>query len=163
MTSLELSNIELVSTLRAVPANGAPSSADYTDSQREALQDFASLADLLNTNIVPLVNSLVFPAGTSPAPSLSGDTLLASADTENPLFVNSITGEPFTIAQVFLQLSAVTVAQAKTLLAQQGAIRQLQSQLASTNQVDISKALQGLSDQVRTLQNQVNTLLASGQ
>src|ERR1017187_4197511 len=56
--TLNIASIELVSTQRVAPLNGAPSSADHNDSAREVLTDMASISEFLNGTVLPLLNCL---------------------------------------------------------------------------------------------------------
>lgn len=159
MATLNIDTVELVSSLRTVALNGAPSSQDYNDSQREYLEDLASLANTVNSYILPLLNYLDSADSQGAGLVLNGDTVYASSDLTNPLF-NSTDG-PLTVSQVFAKVQAVVSSQQTTVTALAARVSALSTQLASTNQDDIAKAISGYSSQLQSFFNQVNTLSSS--
>ena len=76
MSTLNIQTIELASTLRTVPENGAPSSTDYNDTAREFLTDLATVAGIINDTVLPILNTL--PATASGG--LYGNSLQASSE-----------------------------------------------------------------------------------
>lgn len=152
--TLNISSVELVSTTRTAPENGAPSSQDYNDTMRELLTDLSALADTVNQNVLPLLNSL--PAS-SPL-KLDGDGIFASHDLTNSLFVDSTSNTPLTLSSVLIRLAAITQAQQATIRDLNAQVMQLSTRLATTNQVDVSLAIQGFNDTLLALVNRVATL-----
>jgi hypothetical protein len=159
MATLNIDTVELVSSLRTVGLNGAPSSQDYNDSQREYLEDLASLANTVNSFIIPLLNYLNSVDSQGEDLVLNGDTLFASSNLASALF-NSTDG-PLTISQVFSKVQSILTSQQTTVTALAARVSALSTQLASTNQDDIAKAISGYSSQLQSFFNQVNTLAAN--
>jgi hypothetical protein len=158
MATLNIDTVELVSSLRTIGLNGAPSSQDYNDSQREYLEDLSSLANTVNGFIIPLLNYLRSMDSKGQNLVLNGDTLFASSDMSNSLF-NSTDGQ-LTVAQVFAKVQALLNSQQTTVTALAARVAALSTQLASTNQDDIAKAISGYSLQLQSFFNQVDALSA---
>ncbi len=152
MNNLNLSAIELVSTLRKAPQNGAPSSQNYNDSMREILSDLSALTLFLNNKIVPVLNALPETA----AEGLQGSTLYASTDdSDNSLFFNTQTGEPLTMADVLTRLYSMYQQTATKMDEITAKVVALQSRLATTSQNDVARVIQGFSNALKTLDNTV--------
>jgi hypothetical protein len=144
--------VELVTTLRVAPLNGAPSSEEYNDSSREILTDLATLADTVNQNLLPLINSL---PSTVPL-SLDGDGIYAADPTDTaPLFLDSTDGSQLTIAQVFTRLNMQITQATATVADMQARILQLQTRLATTNQNDVQQAIQGFQSLLQQMSNRL--------
>lgn len=156
---LNIDTVELTSTLRAAPANGAPSSADYNDSQREALTDLSAIASLVNNTILPLLNALSEDAGlpvTSPV-GIEGRTIFSDTSDTSDIFFDSLAGEPLDLA-ASIRLLRGMLTNAQTKLSDMGVeVTALQTRLASTNQNDIAQALQNFSDSLNQLTNTTNS------
>ena len=152
---LVIEPVDLVSTLRAAPANGPISSQAYNDSWREALADLASITLLLNTTLLPILNGITTEAQQS---GLLATTIFSSNDENNPFFFDSTLSRFLTIGEVLLnlnnRLSGINT-QAQDLAAQ---IIQLNSKLATTNQADLLSSIQGFSAQIRGIATTVNAL-----
>ena len=158
MSTLNIQTIELASTLRTVPENGAPSSTDYNDTAREFLTDLATVAGIINDTVLPILNTL--PAAASGG--LYGSSLQASSDTTNPLFYSASEQRSLTVAEVCIGLNAAAAALQTTVTNLNARIVQLSTLLATTNQTDMLATVQALSDQYRQLQITVNNLVAAG-
>jgi len=145
--TLNLSTVELTSTLRTAPLNGAPSSSDYNESQRENLVDLATIVDFVNNQIIPLVNALPSEA-LEPADApvgIEGRTIYADTSDLSALFFNSLTSTPLTLADALRVVNGIITTMKQQLIDQGVEIASLQARLASTNQNDIALALQNLS------------------
>jgi uncharacterized protein len=145
-TTLNIPSVDLVSTVRTAPKNGAPSSADYNDTMREILVDLGSLSELLNVSVLPVLNQLPEAA----AAGLEGRTIYASMDDDKtPLFYSESAQKFFTIADVLQNLHTLITQSNNTLVDVTGRIVALQSKLATTSHNDVINAVQGFTDQVR--------------
>jgi hypothetical protein len=143
---LNLSTVELTSTLRTAPLNGSPSSSDYNESQRETLVDLAALADFVNNEVIPLVNAL--PA-TALEPSdiigIEGRTVWTDTSDESSLFFDALSSTPLTVADTIRILNGIVSTMSQQLTDLGVEVASLQARLASTSQNDIALALQNLS------------------
>lgn len=144
---LNLSTVELTSTLRTAPLNGQASSTDYNESQRENLVDLTVLADFINNTLLPLLNAL--PAGAL-EPSvdpvgIEGRTINSDTSDQSALFFDSLTSSPLTIANSLRILNGIVTTMSQQLIDMGVQVASLQARLASTNQNDIALALQNLS------------------
>lgn len=153
MSSLALNTVELTSTLRTAPLNGAPSSSDYNSSQRENLVDLASIVDFINNQILPLVNAL--PA-TALQPlqdpiGIEGRSIWADTSDQGILFFDSLSSNPLTVADSLRVLNGVLTTMGQQLVDLGIEVASLQARLASTNQNDIALALQNLSSSLNQL------------
>src|ERR1039458_9780371 len=126
--TLNLDSVELVSTERRAPLNGAPSSQDYNDSMREVVTDLASIADSLNTVVLPLLSSL--PAGDPLKPLLDGDGIFASHATDS-LFYDSTASQQLTVADVLRRINASVQSVANTVTDLSARVLSLQTRLAT--------------------------------
>jgi hypothetical protein len=161
---LNLSTVELTSTLRTAPLNGSPSSSDYNAGQREKLVDLATLADFINNVILPLINAL--PAGalqpiTSPV-GIEGRTIWSDTSDQSNLFFDALSSTPLTLADSLRVLDGILTVMNQQLIDQGVEVASLQARLASTNQNDISLALQNLTtalDQISVNQQIQNTTI----
>lgn len=159
---LNLSTVELTSTLRTAPLNGSPASSDYNASQRENLVDLASISAFINNTLLPLINAL--PAGAllpSQAPvGIEGRTIWTDTSDQSTLFFDSLSSTPLSIADTIRVLSGIVTVMSQQLTDQGVEVASLQARLASTNQNDIALALQNLSsalNQVTVNQQVQNT------
>lgn len=152
-TDLNLSTVELTSTLRTAPLNGSPSSSDYNNSQRETLVDLASIVDFINNQLLPLVNAL--PAGALQPPSspvgLEGRTIWSDTSDQSTVFFNALTTQPLSIADSMRILNGMLTTMSQQLIDLGIEVASLQATLASTNRNDISLALQNLSASLNQL------------
>lgn len=157
---LNLSTLELTSTLRTAPLNGQASSSDYNESQRETLVDLTTLVDFINNTLLPLINAL--PAGAllpSQSPvGIEGRTINSDTSDQSALFFDALTSSPLTIANSLRILDGIVTSMEQQLIDMGVQVAALQAQLASTNQNDIALALQNLSSALNQisidLQNQ---------
>ena len=163
---LNLSTVELTSTLITAPLNGAPSSADYNDSQRANLVDLSTIVSFINNQILPLINAL--PAGallpTNSPVGIQGATIWTNTGDQGQLFFDSLSSTPLTIYESFNILNGILTTNSQQLIDLGVEVASLQSLLASTNQNEISLALQNLSSslsQLTVTQSVSNTAISS--
>lgn len=160
MSTLDINTIEPTSSLRTAPLNGSPSSEDYNDSCREMLTDIVSLCSYINDSILPLINAIDNSAlSTLPPIGIEGSTIYTDTNDTGQLFYDASSQKPIVIADSFrIQQGILTGMQTQvTNLGVQ--VASLQARLASTNQNDISIALQGFSNTLATL-NQTTQAMA---
>jgi hypothetical protein len=159
MLTLGLNTVELVSTLRTAPFNGAPSSDDFNDSQKENLADLTSIVSFIDNTLLPLLNSLpdsaLLPAD---APTgIEGRTVFSDSSDQNTLFYDSLGDRSLTIAESLRLLNGM-LESFRTRLEDMGIrVGALQTRLASDNKNDLSLALQNLTNTI----NQVTASQAS--
>lgn len=158
MSSLSFDTLELVSTERVVPLNGSPSSQDYNDTQNENLSDHATIAQVINDVIRPVLLSLPSSASSG----LEGRTIFTDITDQSGLCFNSLTAAPLTIAQSLQYLQSIVLSvqgQQQNINTQVGI---LNMKLSSTNQNDIALALQNfqsmLNQQAAVVANMVLTV-----
>ena len=159
-TTLNLETIELVSTLRTAPLNGSPSSQNYNDCEREQLTDLASITSFLNDVIRPLLNTLPNTAmlpTTSPV-GIEGRTVNCDTSDQSSLFYNSSTSTPLSIADSLRVLQGMLTTFSTTLNNQTVQVAALQSRLSTTNQNDVSLALQSFSATLSSITSTLQTL-----
>lgn len=162
---LNLSTVELTSTLLTAPLNGAPSSSDYNESQRNTLVDLTSIVDFINNQILPLINAL--PAGAllpiiGPV-GIEGRTVWSDTSDQSALFFNSLSSTPLSLADSLRLLNGIITTMNQQLIDQGVEVASLQAQLSSTNQNDVALALQNLSSSLNQLtinQNVTNTTIS---
>ena len=151
--NLNLSTVELTSTLLTAPLNGAPSSSDYNESQRNTLVDLTAVVDFINNELLPLVNAL--PAGallpTIDPVGIEGRTINTSTADQSALFFDSLSSTPLTIYQSLQLLNGIITTMNQQLIDQGVEVASLQAQLSSTNQNDVALALQNLSASLNQL------------
>jgi hypothetical protein len=101
ISTLNLQSIELESTLRPTGENGAPSSLDYNDSEKEKLRDLATITETFNADILPLLNALAAEAALPPtgAIGIQGSTVFTDTTDLTSLFYDVLNAKPLTIAQ----------------------------------------------------------------
>ena len=153
--TLNIDSIELVSTQRVAPLNGAPSSADYNDSAREVLTDLASISEFLNGTVVPLLNCL--PA-TSPLLLDGGAIYASTAASSDPLFYDTTAKQPLTLAAVISRLNQIVAGVQAQMVDLSARVLALQTRLATTNQNDVAKAIQGFADTLTAISSRVTAL-----
>lgn len=152
MSNLNVTSVELVTTLRRVPKNGAPSSQEFNDFQQEALADIASIVSLINDQLLPILQAL--PA--SAADGLEGRTVLADTEDHTELFFDSVASQSLTVTDVLRKLRSM-IQTAETRLTDLGvSLRAVETRLASTNQNDIAQALQDFAASLQQLTIQTN-------
>jgi hypothetical protein len=155
MSNLSIPTAELVTTMRTVPKNGAPSSDDYNATNREILADLATISSILNDSILPVLNALPDTA----AQGLDGRAMYAGLDSANSLFYSASAARYVTVAEVLISLATADSDVLLKLNDLGARVISLQSKLASTSQNDILSSVQAFSDQVRQVQSQLATAL----
>jgi hypothetical protein len=153
MADLNISTIELTSTLRTAPLNGAPSSSDYNESQRETLVDLSTISLFINNLLLPLINALPASAlqpNLDPT-GIEGRTIWTDTSDQGNLFFDSLSSIPLTIADTIRVINGIITTMNQELIDQGIEVASLQARLASTNQNDISLALQNLSSALNQL------------
>lgn len=150
MSTLNLNTVELVSSLYTAPRNGAPSSSDYNDFQKEVLADLVSLSSFINDTLLPMVNAL--PEGAMlPAESpvgIEGRTVYSDTSDQNSLFYDSLAGQPLTLADS-LRLVNGMLTTFKTRLEDMGIeVAALQTRLAADSRNDLALALENLTNSI---------------
>lgn len=160
MATLNLSTVELVTTLRSAPQNGPTSSQDYNDSWTEALADLASLSGFINDIVIPMLNGLVStilpnPQGTPNG--LEGRYIFTDTSDLTAVFFNSLSNNSLSIADSFRVLNGIITTVQTSINVLNVEVTALQTQLSTTNQNDIAQALQNLSASLQALQAQVNS------
>lgn len=159
MSTLNLSTVELVSTLRAAPENGATSSQDYNDSWTEALADLASLSGFLNDILIPMLDGLdstIQPTPNDTPSGLEGRFIFGDTTDITPLFFDQLSSEPLTIADSLRVVNGIVTAVSTMVTNLNVEIIAIQTQLSSTNQNDIAQTLQNFSAALQTLTAQVD-------
>lgn len=159
MSNLNLETIELTSTLREAPLNGAPSSQDYNDSQSENLVDLASIVSFINDQLLIILNALPAAAGGG----LTGKTLYSDITDQTGLFFNSNTQAPLTIADSLRYILAA-VNNLATQMTNLGVdVTTLQTRITASSQNDIVQQLNNLSTTISQVQSALNaTTVAVG-
>lgn len=160
MSTLNLATVELVSTLRAAPMNGSPSSQDYNDSWTEDLADLASLAGFINDILIPMLDGL--SAAIQPNPSgaplgLEGRFIFGDTTDTTMLFFNSLSSQSLSLADSLRLIYGIIQTVQTTVQMLNVDVIGLQSQLSSTNQNDIAQALQNFAASLTALTAQVNS------
>lgn len=157
MANLDLTTVELVSTLRAAPQNGSPSSQDYNDSWTESLADLAAVSGFINDIIIPLLNGLdatVLPNPNGIPAGIEGRYIFGDTSDLTPLFFDILSTEPLTIADSMRILQGIIQTTQATVTNLMVEVTALQTQLSSTNQNDIAQALQNFAAALQSLTNQ---------
>lgn len=160
MAVLNLPTVELVSTLRAAPSNGPTNSQDYNDSWTESLADFASLSGFINDIILPILNGLsksMQPSNLTAPNGLEGRFIFSDTTDLTNLFFDSLNNEPNTIGDSFRILQGIVTATQSSIANLNVEVTALQTQLSSTNQNDVSQALQNFAASLSALTAQVNS------
>jgi hypothetical protein len=154
MSTLNIDTLELVSTLRVAPANGAPSSHDYNDNERDKMVDLAAIADLINDVLRPIVNALPAAAGQG----LEGRTLFADTGDQDVLFFDALNAQPLTVADSIRLLQGIINSVKGQVIDLNVEVAQLSAKLSSTYQNDIALALQNITDTLNQIQNAQRTI-----
>lgn len=158
MSNLSLEQVDLISTQRVAPKNGAPSSMDYNDSAREVLRDLVSLTEFINESLIPILAALPEDA----KDGLTGATLLANpSETSNAVFYDDRAGRPYTVAEVMKNLVSSNGTAQQKISDLTAKVAKLQTMLATTGQTDIIASVQSFADQIRNLGAMLNTVKAS--
>src|SRR5208283_82329 len=149
--TLNLSTIELTSTLREASLNGAPSSQDYNDSQSENLVDLASIVSFINDQLLLILNAL--PAAASSG--LTGETIYSDTSDNTNLFFNSSTQTPLVVADSLRYLQAA-ITNLSTQVADLGVdVTTLQTRITASSQNDIVQQLSTIQNTISTIQSQL--------
>ena len=151
---LNIDSIELTTTERRAPKNGAPSSQDYNDSFREVLVDLAAITDVLNGTVLPLLSTL---PQTEPL-VLDGEGILASHEPDDLFYDSTPARQQLTVAAVMKSLNDRIGSLNAKVADLSARVLSLQTRLATTNQNDVAKAIQGFADTLRGIDQRVATL-----
>jgi hypothetical protein len=156
-STVNLQQVELVSTVRTAPQNGAPSSADYYDSELEKVTDLSTLALFINSTLLPIVNSLPANATTG----LLGTSCYSDTENTDWLVYDSLDGNPLTLTQSLRLLSGQvqTIQTTMTNITQQ--VNSLQARLSASSQDDVSLALQGIVNSLAYNSSQISAITAA--
>lgn len=157
MGNLDLSTIELVSTLRAAPQNGSPSSQDYNDSWTEALADLAALSGFVNDIVIPLMNGLssaILPNPNGIPSGIEGRFIFSDTTDLTPLFFDTLASTPLSLADSLRILQGIIQTVQISIGTLNVEVTALQTQLSSTNQNDIAQALQNFAASLQSLSSQ---------
>lgn len=159
MPTLDLNQIELVASLRTAPLNGARSSGDFNQLQKELLADQAALAGFINSTLVPMLSAL--PDGA--ALGLEGATLFADSSDTTQLFYDSIAGKSLTVAESLKVVAGIVTGFQTKIDDVQALVATLRSKLAATDKNDLSIALRNLTNQVSRIDtdNQAQSVVMS--
>lgn len=158
--TVNLDTVELVSVQRVAPQFGAVSSSDFNAYNLEVLTDLASLADKLNSQILPLVNALLAGAllpSESPV-GIEGRTMIADSSDSSSLFFDSLNNVPLSLADSLRRLNNMLASFQQQVTDMSISVGALQSQLSSDNRNDIAIALQNLVNTIATLTAAQNSL-----
>ena len=164
MSNLNVPTVELVSTLRAAPLNGAASSQDYNDSWTESLADLASLAGFINDVLIPMLNGLsssIQPTLTATPSGIEGRFIFSDTTDTSQVFFDNLSDTPNTIADSLRVLEGIVNAVQTTVGNLNIEVTALQTALSSTNQNDIAQALQNFAAALESLTAQVNANTAA--
>lgn len=156
---MTLNPIDLTTTLRTVPRNGAPSSLDWNDSFREILGDLSVLATFLNEQVQPILQALP----TTASAGLDGSSVYANKISEEALFRNPFTNEPYTVADVFTALQKTQSALIATNQDLQAKVNQLQTRFSASSQNDTTRVIQTFADRLNAAELALSEVLASAQ
>jgi hypothetical protein len=152
MATLNQDTLELTTTLRKAPRNGAPISQDYNDSCQEVLVDLSSITSFLNDSLLPILNALPETA----AAGLEGKTLLADSADQGPLFRDGQTNQPLTVADCVRQLRAMIAGLETDVNDLTVEVSTLQTRVSASNQNDIVQTLQNLSQALTQQAQNIN-------
>lgn len=165
MGSIGLSAIELTSIIRTAAANGAPSSLDYYDGELEKATDLSTIALFINNTLLPILNAL--PSQSTSG--LLGTSCYSDIANQDPLVYDSSTGNFLTVTQSMRLLNGQLQTMQTTVINLTQQVSSLQARLSSTDQDDLSLALQNIttilatnSDQIQVLTTTIEGLSTSG-
>jgi hypothetical protein len=151
---LALQTVELVSTLRPAAQNGAPSSADYYSGEQEKLIDLTTLESFINDTLLPILNGLPATA----VDGVEGTSLYFDTTSQDVLSYNSLTNNYLAVSDtlrlLYGMIQNLQIAEADDALN----ITSLQQRLSSSNQNDISLALQYMTQQIQNQAGEINNL-----
>jgi len=154
MSNLNLSTIELVSTLRAAPLNGSPSSQDYNDSWTESLADLAALAGFIDDILIPMLNGLIStiqPNPSTPPNGLEGRFIYADTTDSSQVFYSNLSQTSNSIADAFRVIEGIIDTTQTSINTLSVEVTALQTALSSTNQNDVAQALQNFAAALQSL------------
>jgi len=154
MANLNLSTIELVSTLRAAPMNGSPSSQDYNDSWTESLADLAALAGFVDDILIPMLNGLISTIQPNPnvVPNgLEGRFIYADTTDSSQVFYNNLSQTSNSIADAIRVIEGIIDTTQTSINTLSVEVTALQTALSSTNQNDVAQALQNFAAALQSL------------
>lgn len=158
MGNLNLTTVELVSTLRQAPTNGPTNSQDYNDSQTEVLADLASISGFINDLLIPMLDGLsltIQPINVTAPHGLEGRYIFSDTSDLTTIFFDSLSNQPLSVAESLRTLQGIVKAVQVTVANLNVEITSLQTQLSSTNQNDIAQALQNFAASLQSLTAQV--------
>lgn len=154
---LDLSSVELVSTLHTAPANGAPSSSDYYDGELEKVTDLTTLAAFINNTLLPIFNALPELASAG----LLGTSIYSDVANQDALVFDSVTGDPLTVTDSMRVLYGQIQTMSTTLTNMAQQVAGLQARLSASSQNDISLALQSMTNTLAQNASQIQSLTTS--
>lgn len=157
-TTINIPTVELVTTLRAAPANGPTNSVDYNDSWTEALADLASLSGFINDILLPMLNGLISTIQPSPLVTphgLEGKYIFSDTADFTQVFYDSLSNQSLSIAESLRILNGIIGAVETTVANLNVEVTALQTQLSSTTQNDIAQTLQNFAAALSNLTGQV--------
>ena len=159
-TTINIPTLELTSTLREAPLNGAPSSQDYNDSQSENLTDLATIVNFINDQLLAIVNALPATASTG----LLGETVYSDTSDKTALFYNSMTQSPLVVADSLRYLQSLVNNVATQVNNLNVSVTTLQTRITASSQNDIVQQLNTISNTITQIQSQLNVdTTATGQ
>jgi hypothetical protein len=159
-TTINIPTLELTSTLREAPLNGAPSSQDYNDSQSENLTDLATIVNFINDQLLAIVNALPATASTG----LLGETVYSDTSDQTALFYNSLTQSPLVVADSLRYLQSLVNNVATQVNNLNVSVTTLQTRITASSQNDIVQQLNTISNTITQIQSQLNVdTTATGQ
>ena len=147
MATINLPTLELTSTIREAPLNGAPSSQDYNDSWSECLTDLVTLASFINDQLITMLNSL--PAAA--AEGIDGTTIYSDPSSQASLFFNQATSTPLSIADSLNLLLAMINSILTQLTALTVQVTSLQTTVAGSSANTVIVALTNMQTQINEI------------
>lgn len=153
MDYLDLDSIELISQTRTAPENGAPSSADFNDLQRENLSDLVAIVGFLNDQLMPILRTLSADASAG----LNGSNIITDPEENSALFKDS-NGNALTVSESLRVLHGMLQTLDQHVSDLDANVGELTQRLSSTGQNDVANALRGFQDALNSLGNRVLTL-----
>jgi hypothetical protein len=167
-TTLDLNTIELTTSISTAPLNGPPSSAEYNETQRDLLADLSSISIFINTDLIPLLNSLLSISLSPTQIGIQGSTIISDTTDTTDVFYDSVEGQSLCVADSLRVLAALIAGLTQDFGDIDLQIAQLQSTLANSNQNNVSVTIAGLQATVNNLTslvssevNEVNSLSSS--
>jgi len=158
---MDLTTIKLVSTPRPVAYAGPLKSADYNESMREILLDLAQVSGFLNMIVIPAL-APVAAYGQNEMPPITGKVIPANPDSRENIFYDESSGQTLSITDSLERLKDAVDSIRQTVEDIQARLIAVQSRLATSNQTDITTALQALQVQIDDLNNRLSALESGG-